>query len=247
MLRRFEVYALRPGVAVDKVRTLESACRHCGRFIPDVLDSAVGTNRSEAPVHIVWEHAYASPEAYGRYMVHPYHADVLDRFLLHDSPERIVVDDPLGAGLVGYSCDTPSYRMGGGVRRLVLLRLRPQSSPDEVSHLHHALVRAPEDTPDMVVSVMAANTVGPAWFDGVTPITGPPKWTHLWEQGFPSFDALESYRQGNSPMAGMERSGWKSWPGDSWPGDRWPGDMVTHSVELFYELRVGHSATEGHG
>jgi hypothetical protein len=226
MLRRFEVYALRPDAPADGVHALESACRNCGNFIPEVLDSAVGTNRSEAPVQMVWEHAHASPEAYRRYMVHPYHAVVLDRYLLQDSPERIVVDDPLGAGLVGYSCDGPSYRMPGSVRRLVLLRLQSASSPEDVARLRDALERAPEDAPEMAVSVMAANTMGAAWFDGVTPVTGPPRWTHVWEQGFSDLDALESYRRGDSRTAAIERSGW----------ERDVGGIVKRSVELFYEM-----------
>lgn len=237
MLRRFEVYALRPDAPVDGVHALESACRHCGNFIPEVLDSAVGTNRSEAPGQMVWEHAYASAEAYGRYMVHPYHAVVLDRFLLQDSPERIVVDDPLGAGLVGYSCDGPSYRMPGGVRRLVLLRLEGQSSPEDVGRLRDALERAPEDAPEMVVSVMAANTMGAAWFDGVTPITGPPRWTHVWEQGFSDLDALESYRRGDSRTAAIERSGWQ----------RDGGGIVKRSVDLYYEMTPSTQGTPRRG
>ena len=61
---------------------------------------------------LVWEHAFASPEAYRRYMVHPYHAGVLDRYLLHDSPERVVIDNDLGAGLVGYALRRSRLRHG---------------------------------------------------------------------------------------------------------------------------------------
>ena len=78
----------------------------------------------------------------------------------------------------------------------------------------------------MVVSVMAANTMGAAWFDGVTPIMGPPRWTHMWEQGFLTLDGLSSYRHGASTMAGVERAGW----------DQGTGGIVTHAVELFYEV-----------
>ena len=232
MLRRFEVYALRSDAPAARVGALESACRDCGRFIPEVLDSVVGVNRSEAPVDLVWEHAFASPEAYRRYMVHPYHATVLDRYLLQDSPERVVVDDPLGAGLVGYGCDVPSYRMEGGVRRLVLLRLHAGAPSQEIDRLRDALQGATADVPEMVVSVMAANTMGSAWFDGVTTITGPPKWTHVWEQGFRSLDALESYRRGDSPLARSERSGWEGSI----------GGIVKRSAELFYELTASTGA-----
>jgi len=227
MLRRFEVYAIRPDARVGAGRDLEAACANCGRFIPEVLDSIVGTNLSDAPVQLVWEHAYVSPEAYRRYMVHPYHAAVLDRYLLPDSPERVVTDDPLGAGLVGYTCDAPAYRMTSGVRRLVLLRLEAGASAKDVARLGEALRRAPEDAPEMDLSVTGANTMGPAWFDGVTPITGPPRWTHLWEQGFPSRDALDSYRRGDSTMAAAERASWSGWM----------GGIVRRSVEFFYEVR----------
>jgi Stress responsive A/B Barrel Domain len=224
MLRRFEVYALRPDAPADRVHDLEAACRDCGRFIPEVLDSAIGTNLSDAPVQLVWEHAYASPAAYRRYMVHPYHAVVIDRYLLPDSPERIVIDGPLGAGLYGYGCDTPSYRMSSGIRRLVLLRLDPAASERDVVQLHELLEGARQVVPDMVVSIGAANTMGAAWFDGVTPVMGPPRWTHLWEQGFTSRDALDAYRQGDSALAAVERAGWEGFM----------GDIITRSAELFY-------------
>jgi hypothetical protein len=224
MLRRFEVYAVRPDAPEERVRALEEACRRCATFIPEVLDCAVGINQSKAPVRLVWEHAYASPEAYGRYMVHPYHAVVLDRYVLPDAPERVVVDGPSGAGLYGYACDTPVYRMSGGVRRLVLLRLDAATPEDETARLGRTLEAAPRETPEMVVSVLAANTMGAAWFDGVTPVMGPPRWTHLWEQGFPSLEALDSYRQGGSTMAEAERLGWEGWS----------GGVVTRAAELFY-------------
>ena len=58
----------------------------------------MGTNLSDAPVQLVWEHAYESPEAYRRYMVHPYHAVVIDRYLLPDAPERDRHRRPVGRG-----------------------------------------------------------------------------------------------------------------------------------------------------
>ena len=233
ILRRFEVYALDPDAPPERVRALEAACRDCGLHIPEVLDCAVGTNRSDAPVQLVWEHAYESPEAYGRYMVHPYHAVVIDRYLLPDAPERIVIDGPSGAGLYGYGCTTPVYRMGaGGIRRLVLLRVDVDAAEGAVADLGATLEGATGEVPDMVVSVMAANTMGSAWFDGVTPLTPPPRWTHIWEQGFTSFDALEAYRGGDSTPARIERTGWS----DATDG------VVKCSAELFYEVTTAHPA-----
>ena len=236
MLRRFEVYAVRPDAPPERVRALEAACRRCAELIPEVLDCAIGTNLSDAPVQLVWEHAYASPEAYGRYMVHPYHAVVLDRHLLPDAPERIVIDGPLGAGLYGYACDTPSYQMHSGVRRLVLLRLDTGASEDDVARLREVLEGAREDVPAMKVSIMAANTMGSAWFDGVTPVMGSPRWTHIWEQGFSDLDALRAYRRGHSTAAGAERAGW----------DGWLGGIVKRCAELFYEVEREPVGSDDH-
>jgi len=201
VLRRYEMYSISHTAAPAAVRRLADAFLHCGEFIPEVLDSAIGTNLSEAAVRLVWEHAYESPEAYQRYMVHPFHACVLDRSLLADSPERIVSDNDLGAGLVGYSCDGPVYRMASGVRRLVLLDLEPGTDTA-------ALEKTMGDE-GLRVSVFAENTMGSAWMDGVTPIAGPPRWGHVWEQGWGDLAAFEAYRDGTSPMAEIERKGWE--------------------------------------
>ena len=237
MLRRYEVYAIDPDAPEHRVRALEAACRDCGLFIPEVLDCAIGTNLSDAPVQLVWEHAYESPESYRRYMVHPYHAAVIDRYLLPDAPERVVIDGPSGAGLYGYHCDGPSYRMERGIRRLVLLRLDAAASESDVARLHRAMEDAPQQSPGMVVSIMAANTMGSAWFDGVTPIMGPPRWTHLWEQGFTGLDRLDAYRAGDSALARAERAGLPEWS----------GGIVKRSAELFYDVTrpPGHEHSAG--
>ena len=142
-------------------------------------------------------------------MVHPYHAVVIDRYLLPDSPERIVIDGPLGGGALRLRLCQPrrtGWAPGSGGS------CSSASTPTPRRPTWRAWARpwsgAPDDVPDMVVSVMAANTMGSAWFDGVTPVMGPPRWTHLWEQGFSSLDALEAYRHGDSTMAAVERAGW---------------------------------------
>jgi hypothetical protein len=210
------------------VAALEKACRRCGDFVPDVLFSRVGRNRSDAPVDLVWEHAFASPESYRRYMVHPFHAAVLDRYLLHDSPERVVTDDELGAGLVGYHCDGPVFVMGGGVRRLLLLRVDRGAAEADVLRLTEILADAPAQVDHMTVSVVAANSLARAWFDGVTPVGPRPRWTHLWEQGFPTTDALEDYREGSSTPARADRADWKDVA----------GGLVEEAMSVHYDLDV---------
>ena len=209
MLRRYEMYSIDPAAPPAAVRRLADAFRLCGHVIPEVLDSAIGTNLSDAPVRLVWEHAYASPEAYQRYMVHPFHACILDRSLLADSPERIVTSNDLNAGLVGYACDTPVYRLPAGVRRLVLLDLAEDATPDAVAALADTIGRGAAEIDGLAVSVVAANTMASAWMDGVTPITGRPQWSHVWEQGWASLAAFEAYRDGTSALADAERRAWE--------------------------------------
>jgi len=221
------MYALRADADPAAVQRLERAFLDCGHFIPEVLHSAIGTNLSTAPVQLIWEHGYESAEAYQRYMVHPYHAALLDRFLLADSPERIVTENDLGAGLVGYACDDASYAMTGGVRRVVLLSLAPPAGADLLP-LVAALRRAPEQAPEMSLSVVGSNTMGSAWFDGVTPLTPPSVWTHVWEQGFATEDDRRGYLDGPSPLAAAERAGWKGWM----------DGVVVRSAEVHYVVRT---------
>lgn len=225
MLRRIEIYSVASSPGGDGVRALEIACRRCGEYIADVTHSQVGWNLSSAPVQLVWEHAFDSPEAYRRYMVHPYHAAVLDRYLLHDSPERVVTDNDLGAGLVGYECATAAFAMAEGLRRVVLLRVDPSAAPGDVGRMEEVLGRGPTSVEQMTLSVVAANTLGRAWFDAVTPITGRPRWTHIWEQGFVDTDGLDVYRQGPSELAEAERD---------W--DSWMNGIVVDTVSLWYRI-----------
>jgi len=219
MLRRFEIYSLQDGVPAADVQRLAAAFRRCGDHIPELRDSVVGRNLSDQPIHMVWEHAYDSPEAYQRYMIHPYHANILDRYLLNDSPERIVTDGVLGDGaLVGYSCDTPIYFLDGGVRKVVLFGL--EAADDFIETLR--ALPAKDDA--VKLSVVEPNTFGVAWFDGVTPILPPSPWTHIWEAGFASLDAYEAYQQSDNPLAQAERDGWRS------------EGSVRQAVELHYQI-----------
>ena len=232
MLRRFEMYAVARDPADDAVRAFETACRRGGEFIAEISHSTVGWNLSDAPVQLVWEHAFASPYAYQRYMIHPFHAAVLDRYILPDSPERVVSDNDLGAGLVGYHCDGPVFEMRGGVRRILLLRLTRQATPGAVRRMEEALRDAPAAAEQMIMSVVGANTLGAAWFDGVTPMGGRPRWTHLWEQGFVDRDGLDAYRHGGSALADAERRQW----------DGWMDGIIESAVDIHYDIDDGSRA-----
>jgi hypothetical protein len=180
MIRRFETYAFLAGTSEAHRQELADVLLDAGRRIPEVLDNAVGWNRSGSPAELVWEHAYESVAAYQRYMVHRYHADMIDRYVLIDSPERVV--DPLrGAGLFGYRCDGSPYRLAQGTRRVLLLRASPGVATADIA----ARLAVGTVADGGTLSCVGPDSMATAWFDGITPLPGPPaRWTHVAEQGF---------------------------------------------------------------
>lgn len=221
MLRRFEIYSLDPNAPADKVEAMARSMRDARPVIPEVLHSAVGTNMSPVGLHVVWEHAYASPEAYQRYMIHPFHANVYDRYLLNDSPERIVTNNAYDVGLLGYSCDSPAYWLPpGSARRLVLLRLKA-GSEDAFAAI---AARARAVNPKMIASVLADNSFATRWLDGVTQILDSTTYTHIWEQGYASLDDAEA-------------------AGSAWQAES--SDIVEKVIELWYRIEAGSGYEQG--
>lgn len=211
-LRRFEIYSFEgPPSAIEDFAL---AARDCARFIPEVLHSAIGRFSGSAPLNFAWEQAYASPEAYRRYMEHPYHAARLDRHLMIDSPECIATDNGLGVGLIGYTCEGEEYFIEKGARRVVGMRLAPGGGDA------FARIAAEErGRGGMVLSVFKENTFAARWFDGETVVDPAPMYSHIWEQGFESLAAAHEY-------------------GAPWQ-ERAPG-MIETMVEVVYELEPGY-------
>ena len=216
MLRRFEIYSLDPKAPQKKVAAMQASMRNAQRYIPEVLHSAVGYNKSDVALHFVWEHAYESSESYQRYMVHPFHANIYDRYLLNDSPERIVTDNPYDVGLLGYSCGAPSYFLpDGSARRLVLLRL----AEGQADFFRAITAKAQSANPQMIVSVLAENTFATRWLDGVTQMLDSTTYSHIWEQGYESLAAAAA-------------------AGSDWRASA--GAAVEKVIELWYELDAGY-------
>ena len=189
MLRRFESYAFDEAATAEQIADLASALRRCGEFIPEVHDSAVGMNQSEADVDLVWEHAYDSADAYARYMCHPYHICVLDRYLLPESPECITAPRAqLGLGLMGYEIGDAAFRCDSGVRRVVAMKAAAGIDDGEWSTFVSMLTSAPE----LRVSIVAPNTMGLEWF--------PNGWTHVWEQAYDDKRAMQRAIAGEAEL-----------------------------------------------
>lgn len=185
ILRRFEMYSFEG--ADSSVAAFARAAADCARFIPEVLYSAIGRISGAPPLNFAWEQAYASPESYRRYMVHPFHAALLDRYLMIDSPECILTGNALGVGLIGYRADPADFYMPDGARRVIALQLHPGAEEEFA-----ALASAHLGRDGMRVSVFRDNWFGAHWFDAESIVDPNPMHTHIWEQGFASLEAARA-------------------------------------------------------
>ena len=212
ILRRFEIYSFDgPPEAVEK---FAAAARDCARFIPEVLHSAIGRFTGSTPLNFAWEQAYASPESYCRYMEHPFHAAMLDRYLMIDSPECISTDNGLGVGLIGYRCETPEYFLPQGARRVIAMRLA------EGAEDAFAKIAAGElGWGGMILSVFKDNYFGSRWFDAESIVDPNPMYSNIWEQGFETLAAAQAY-------------------GEPWR--KATDGMIEAMVEVAYELEPGY-------
>jgi hypothetical protein len=199
-IRRWEMFSLATDAPRSSRDRLRRAMRDCDRFIPGITRCAVGANTADGPIELVWETTYSSVVAYAStYMTHPYHAALLDRFLLPDCPERITTVNDFGTGLIGYAVE-PGRPLGPvAIRRLVLLDLT-EPVADELG-------RAVADADDgWSESILAENTMATRWFDAETDLGGRPVWSHLWDQCFRTVEQLDAHRQGDTAAAVIERS-----------------------------------------
>ena len=179
MLRRLETYGFHPATTPEQIDDLARVLRRTGWFIPEVLDSAVGRNRSSAGVDLVWEHSYESPEAYARYMcqpvphLHPRPVSAAGGTRVHHrvAPRA----DARADGLRDRRRALPARRRDPSHRRAQGAR------PGDFDAFAR---RRSRRGPASRVSVVAPNTMGLEWF--------PTGWTHIWEQAFDDDDAMQA-------------------------------------------------------
>jgi hypothetical protein len=198
-LRRWEMFTLTTDAPAVARERLWRAMRDCDQFIPGITRCAVGTNVGDGPIELVWETTYASTGAYAStYMTHPYHAALLDRFLLPDCPERITTTNAFGAGLIGYPV-APDRPLGPvAIRRLLLLDF------DDVDAARRAVDAVAATDDGWSDSVLAENTMATRWFDGETDLGGRPGWSHLWDQCFGSEEQYDAHRRGDDAATSLE-------------------------------------------
>lgn len=185
LLRRFEMYSF--AGSESEIAAFARAAGKCARYIPEVLHSATGRITGAPPLNFAWEQAYDSPAAYRRYMEHPYHAALLDRYLMIDSPECIATSNGLGAGLIGYRAEREDFFLPSGARRVIAMQLLAGAEAEFA-----ALAEAHHGRDGMSISVFRENWFGAHWFDAETVVDPNPMHTHIWEQGFPSLKAAQA-------------------------------------------------------
>lgn len=230
MQRRFEMYRIREDVPRAVVDEFTEILRHCGEYIPQLLDSAAAEIPAARGVNFVWEHAYRSADEYEEYMCHPYHICVLDRYLLPDAPGLITERDDSQLGLLGYEIDEPVYRRNEGVRRLVVFNVGEDTPVQQIEDLLHEMRAAPRHAPELQLSIAEPNTMGAEWFPGA--------WSHIWEQAFESEESMRSYLRGDSPLARAEQTGFQE--GLS--------SVIERSLDLHYLLTgAGAARSDGSG
>jgi hypothetical protein len=199
-IRRWEMFTVAPDSPAESRERMWRAMRDCNRFVPGITRCAIGRNVAEGPIEVVWETTYASVGAYATtYMTHPYHAALLDRFLLPDCAERITTTNDFGAGLIGYTLDRDRPLGPVAIRRLLLLDF---GDDIEIGSEAGANMEMPDD--GWSDSIVAANTMATRWFDGETDLGGKPGWSHLWDQCFTTVDQYEAHRRGASRAAAIE-------------------------------------------
>ena len=199
-IRRWEMFTIATDAPTAARERLWRAMRDCDRFIPGISRCAIGTNTAAGPIELVWETTYESIAAYATtYMTHPYHAALLDRFLLPDCPERITTTNDFGAGLIGYPVDRDRPLGPVAIRRLLLLDF---GDDDGAAGGGRRSVASTDD--GWSESILAENTMATRWFDGETDLGGRPAWSHLWDQCFGTVDQYEAHRRGESAAAALE-------------------------------------------
>lgn len=178
MIRRFYVLPLDRGADLTSIDQFQCALADADAYIDGLQDSSAGIDTQRNTM--IWEMRFVDENTYtGAYMVHPYHVDTLDRYLISDRPERIAHD----IATMRYTCRAAGKPLMHGIRRIMLMDLDRESADAGAAILEGLAGRAA----GIRKSVFSADDI--AWnFPGKRST-----WTHVWEQGFEDEAALDRY------------------------------------------------------
>ncbi len=203
MIRRFELYKVRQGTPAETLDKFETMFMVIKKYVPQVHESFIGRDISGSDVTHIWDHGLADwHEFLDIYMSHPYHICILDRYLLWDNPECITERSGKG-GHVYYETESWQPSLNKGLKRLILFRIRSDADPKWMGNLQEDMRKLSKQVPGMKVSSAGQNLSGKIFRT---------KWTHVWEQIFEDEAALKRYLAHSSPVAQLDRKGWKESP-----------------------------------
>lgn len=92
MIRRLYMVRMLPDIPPARIESMVEALCAAPEHIPGFVYSRVNPEESRNSFHFVWDHAFVDAKGVDTYMVHPYHANIIDEFLYNESPGAVVED-----------------------------------------------------------------------------------------------------------------------------------------------------------
>ena len=90
MLRRIYVIPIKESASCESVEELIAILDAAPQYIPSMKWSRVAQELSMHPYELVWDHGFEDEDGLREYMTHPYHNNLIDHFMLQESPTSIV-------------------------------------------------------------------------------------------------------------------------------------------------------------
>jgi hypothetical protein len=193
MIRRFYIMPVDHGVSDEKVEEFAKVFNDADKHIHVLFDSAAGIDINSRTV--IWENNFVDEETYyGPYMLSPYHAESLDKYIVVESPECISHD----IFTARYIVPEGTPRLEKGIRRLLLLHIADDCDTS-------AFEAYAAQLKGIATSVFSPENV--VWVS--------PKGrscTHVWEQGFTDMAEMDRFLsspegKATSSFEGLRRLG----------------------------------------
>lgn len=92
MLKRVYAIRLKEDLPEREKENLITVLENSTDHIPGMNYSSVRPSQGPAPYDLLWVNAFEGQEAYGGYLVHPYHCNVIDHYMYRESPGAAIAD-----------------------------------------------------------------------------------------------------------------------------------------------------------
>jgi Stress responsive A/B Barrel Domain len=92
MLRRLYLISIRSDASPERVGELVRVLEEAPAFIPSMRWSRVSSEISRNPYDLVWDNSFEDEAGFQDYLLHPYHANVIDHYMYLESPAAIITE-----------------------------------------------------------------------------------------------------------------------------------------------------------